>query len=174
MPRNRGLANMRNLNIRAVLKDTSEDSGCPRSDRRHEVRAHESKVCAYGLCESIEGERAVIEQGEVYSLNQSEHGILVLMGSQPRNRQLLELHVPQSRWEYAVNLYEVQWTTILPIESQGNLFLVGCRLLLGASRYWAFNSEVRRSAGMGLKKELAKQHLLVPRQTSSGSNSPAH
>ncbi|MBH0208602.1 MAG: hypothetical protein HP495_08825 [Nitrospira sp.] len=80
----------------------------------------------------------MIEQGEVYSLDCSERGMLVMMGSRPRNRQLLELHVPQTRWEYAVNLYEVQWTKVLSVESHGNLFLVGCRFLLGASRYRAF------------------------------------
>ncbi|HMS82142.1 MAG TPA: hypothetical protein PKD12_00655 [Nitrospira sp.] len=130
---------MKDLNAMVVTSGaTNEESDGSFLDRRQEVRVHESNVCAYGLCESIEGERMVIEQGEVYSLDRSEHGILVLMGSQPRNRQLLELHVPQTRWEYALNLYEVRWTKRLPVESRGNLFLVGCRLLLGASRYWAF------------------------------------
>lgn len=129
---------MGNLNTAAVSNDASERLDVPLSDRRQEVRVHDSKVCPYGLCESIKGERIVIEQGEVFSLDRSEQGILVLMGSQPRNQQLLELHVPQTRWEYALNLYEVQWTKALPVESQGNLFLVGCRLVLGASRYWAF------------------------------------
>ena len=131
---------MENLNTRVVPEGISKASESPLSDRRQEARVHEPKVCAYDLCESSGGERIVIEQGEVYSLNRSERGILVLMGSRPRNRQLLELHVPQSRWEYALNLYEVQWTKVLPVESHGNLFLVGCRLLLGASRYWAFSA----------------------------------
>ncbi|MBX3325255.1 MAG: hypothetical protein U0223_10860 [Nitrospira sp.] len=142
---------MRNLNMAVVSDETSEDSDGPLSDRRREVRVHESKVCVYGLCESIDGGRVEIEQGEVYSLDCSERGILVLMGTRPRNQQLLELHVPQTRCEYAVNLYEVQWTKILPVESRGNLFLVGCRLLLGVSRYWAFEPAVRRSSSLGLK-----------------------
>ena len=117
---------------------TCQETEGPFAARRQEARVNESKVCAYSLCESIEGERVALEQGEVYSLNRSEHGILVLMGSQPRNGQLLELHVAETRWEYSLNLYEVQWTKVIPVESQGHLFLVGCRLLLGASRYWAF------------------------------------
>ncbi len=106
--------------------------------RRQEARINEQKVCAYSLCESLDGKRVTIEQGQVYCINRSEHGILLLMGSLPRKRQLLELHVAETRWEYSVNLYEVQWTKIIPVESQGELFLVGCRLVFGASRYWAF------------------------------------
>ncbi|MDH4153732.1 MAG: hypothetical protein OEV01_08120 [Nitrospira sp.] len=138
------------------IREESEGTG---SNRRGEVRIQESKVCVYGLCESIEGGRVVIEQGEAYGLDRSERGILVLMGTQPRKQQLLELHVPRTRWEYALNLYEVQWTKILPVESQGNLFLVGCRLVLGASRYWTFNPEMRRSAGSRFKKEQANQPI---------------
>lgn len=138
---------MGNLNLAVVPTAIGRESEGLLSERRQEVRVDGSKVCGYSLCESIEGEQAVIEEGEVYSLNRSERGILVLMGSRPRNRQLLELHVPQARWEYAVNLYEVRWTKILPVESHGNLFLVGCRLLLGASQYWAFKPGVRNLLG---------------------------
>jgi hypothetical protein len=106
--------------------------------RRRETRVNEQKACVYSLCESLDGEQMTIEQGEVYSINRSEHGILVLMGGRPRERQLLELHIAETRWEYLLNLYEVQWTKIVPVESHGELFLVGCRLVFGASRYWAF------------------------------------
>ena len=99
---------------------------------------NEQKVCTYSLCESFDGEQVIIEQGEMYSINRSEHGILVLMGGRPRKRQLLELHIAEPRWEYSLNLYEVQWTKIVPVESHGELFLVGCRLVFGASRYRAF------------------------------------
>lgn len=129
---------MGNLNSAVVQKETSENSEGMLSNRRREARVQESSVCVYGLCESIDGGRVVIEQGEAFGLDRSERGILVLMGSQPRKQQLLELHVPRTRWEYALNLYEVQWTKTLPVETQGNLFLVGCRLVLGASRYCTF------------------------------------
>ncbi len=163
---------MGNLNLTVVPTAIGRESEGLLSERRQEVRVDGSKVCAYSLCESIEGERVLIEQGEVCSLNRSEHGILVLMGSWPRNRQLLELHVPQARWEYAVNLYEVQWTKVLPVESHGNLFLVGCRLLLGASQYWGFKPGVRRSPGLGLRRKQADLHMLVPQPISSKPNSP--
>lgn len=107
---------------------------CP--SRRGEARVSEQKVCAYSLCESLDGGHVNIEQGEVYCINRSEHGILVLMGSRPRTRQLLELQVAETQREYSLCLYEVQWTKVVPVETQGELFLVGCRLVFGASRYW--------------------------------------
>lgn len=163
---------MGNLNLTVVPTAIGRKSEGLLSERRQEVRVDGSKVCAYSLCESIEGERVLIEQGEACSLNRSAHGILVLMGSRPRNRQLLELHVSQARWEYAVNLYEVQWTKVLPVESHGNLFLVGCRLLLGASQYWGFKPGVRRSPRLGLRRKQVDLHMLVPQPISSKPDSP--
>ncbi len=106
--------------------------------RRREARCNEQKVCGYGLCESTGEESLSIEQGEAYCLNRSEHGVLILLGSGMRTRQLIELHIAETRWEHSLNLYEVQWTKAVPVESHGHLFLAGCRLVLGASRYWSF------------------------------------
>lgn len=106
--------------------------------RRREPRLVERKICTYELCESIDEEAVVIQQGEVFSLNRSEHGILVLMGQAPRNQQLMELNIPESWWRRSVCLYEVQWTKPIHVESQGELFLVGCRLTFGPSQYWTF------------------------------------
>ncbi len=114
----------------------SKEEVCP--SRRREARVNEQKVCGYSLCKSVDGRHVNIEQGEVYCINRSENGILVLMGSRPRTRQLLELHVAETQKEYSLSLYEVQWTKTLPVETQGELFLAGCRLVFGASRYWAF------------------------------------
>jgi hypothetical protein len=127
-----------NLNTEAAAVVASTDTEDAFPSRRREARVNEQKVCAYSLCESLDGEGVTIEQGKVYCINRSEHGILVLMGSRLRKGQLLELHVAETRWEYSLSLYEVQWTKIVPVESQGELFLVGCRLVFGASRYWAF------------------------------------
>jgi len=115
-----------------------EQVGAPALTRRREVRVKEQKLCTYELCESIDEEAVVIQQGEVYSLNRSAHGILILMGHAPRTQQLLEFHIPESRWRRSLNLYEVQWTKPVPVDSQGGLFLVGCRLTFGPSRYWTF------------------------------------
>ena len=124
-----------NLNADVAMVGVRKDVEVSFSSRRREARVNEQKVCAYSLCESLDGQQVTIEQGEVYCVNRSEHGILVLMGGRPRKQQLMELHVAETRWEYSLSLYEVQWTKILPVESQGELFLVGCRLVFGASRY---------------------------------------
>ena len=126
-----------NLNAEAAEVGVRRDVEAYLS-RRSETRVNEQKVCTYSLCESFDGEQVTIEQGKVYSINRSEHGILVLMGDRPRKQQLLELHIAETRWEYSLNLYEVQWTKMVPVEPHGELFLVGCRLVFGASRYWAF------------------------------------
>ena len=106
--------------------------------RRQEPRVVERKLCGYELCESIDEESVVIQQGELFTINRSAHGILILMGHRPRRQQIIELHIPESRWRQSMNLYEVQWTKAVPVESQGDLFVVGCRLTFGPSRYWAF------------------------------------
>lgn len=129
---------MGNLDHEAAMVGACADAEASCPSRRVEARVNEQKVCSYSLCESLDGQRVTIEQGEVYCINRSEHGILVLMGGRPRKQQLLELHIAETRWEYSLSLYEVQWTKRVPVDSQGQLFLVGCRLVFGASRYWAF------------------------------------
>jgi hypothetical protein len=108
------------------------------STRRREERIVEQRICTYELCESIDEEGVTIQQGEAYSLNRSPHGILLFMGSLPRRQQLLELHILESPWRRSLNLYEVQWTKPVPADSHGDLFLVGCQLMFGPSRYWDF------------------------------------
>jgi len=127
-----------NLNTEATVVTVPKDVKDSFSSRRREVRVNEQKICAYSLCESFDGKQVTIEQGEVYCINRSEHGILVLMGGRPRKRQLLELHAAETRWEYSMNLYEVQWTKIVPVKLHGELFLAGCSLVFGAPRYWTF------------------------------------
>lgn len=110
----------------------------PFPTRRREDRVAEQRVCTYEFCEAIDEAGVTIQQGEAYSLNRSPHGILLFMGSLPHRQQLLEVHVPESNWRRSLNLYEVQWAKPVPVESRGELFLVGCRLMFGPSRYWAF------------------------------------
>ena len=106
--------------------------------RRQEHRVLEQRVCSYVLCESIDEAGVVIQEGEAYSLNRSQHGILLLMGYSPNAKQIFELHIPEAHWRRSLNLYEVQWTKPLAIESRADLYLVGCRQVFGPSRYWAF------------------------------------
>lgn len=105
------------------------------SNRREEARIEARQICTYELCESIDEEAVVIQQGEVFTLNRSAHGILLIMGEAPRPKQLLELHIPESWWRHSINLFEAQWSKSFHVESQGDLFLVGCRLTFDPPRY---------------------------------------
>lgn len=126
------------LKTDSAMGGVAQQNVIPFPSRRREARCEVQKVCAYGLCESTDKEALTIEQGEAYCLNRSEHGILILIGRRPRPQQYIELDVAETRWEHSLNLYEVQWVKDIPVESHGELFLVGCRLVLGASRYWSF------------------------------------
>ena len=107
-------------------------------NRRREERVEKQRVCTYELCEAIDEQGVTIQQGEAYSLNWSPRGILLFMGYLPRMQQLLEVHISESRWRQSMNLYEVQWTKPVHVDSRGHLFLVGCRQMFGPSRYWDF------------------------------------
>lgn len=126
------------LKTQRTMAGIAHQNVIPFFSRRREARCDEPKVCAYALCESTDKQALTIEEGEAYCLNRSEHGILILMGRQPRFGQYIELDVAETRWEHSLNLYEVQWTRTISVESRGELFLVGGRLVLGASRYWSF------------------------------------
>jgi len=125
------------VRARSLVAAPGDEVGTLAPTRRREGRFVAQKLCTYELCESIDEEAVVIQQGEAYSLNRSAHGILLLMGNAPRPQQLLELHIAESRWRRSLNLYEVQWTKPVYVESQSDLFLVGCRLTFGPSRYLA-------------------------------------
>ena len=106
--------------------------------RRGEMRVKETRLCTYSLSESLGPEEVSIRQGEAYCVNRSRQGLLVMMGEQPREGQLLEVHVRESSWQYSATVYEVRWTHSLPVESQGELYLVGCRLVFSPAPYWKF------------------------------------
>ena len=106
--------------------------------RRGEMRVNETRLCTYSLSESLSQDEVSILQGEAYCVNRSRQGLLVMMGDQPREGQLLEVHLRESPWQYSATVYEVRWTQALPIESQGELYLVGCRLVFSPAPYWKF------------------------------------
>ncbi len=106
--------------------------------RRVEMRMNETKACTYHLCEPIDQDQVSILHGEAYCVNRSGRGILVMMGDQPRAGQLLEVRLRESQWRYSASVYEVRWMKPLSIESQGDLYLVGCRLLFRPAPYWKF------------------------------------
>jgi hypothetical protein len=103
-------------------------------NRRGEARIEDRHGCVYEICESGGRGVATIQQGQVFTLNRSAHGILLLMGDAPRVDQLIDIHNGQLGWRRSTMVYQVRWTRPLRVESQGDLFLVGCRQVTGSLR----------------------------------------
>jgi hypothetical protein len=104
-------------------------------ERRREARKDYGRMCSYEMVESIEENSVDIRQGEVFALNRSKEGMLLLMSQAPQEKQLIEVHSPRSRWGRSVNVFEARWASPLPVESLGNLYLIGCRRIFGPLRY---------------------------------------
>ena len=108
------------------------------SGRRCEARMRHRYMCSYEMLEATEEESVVIEKGVAFALNQSTEGMLLLMGQVPYVKQLIEVYTPRSRWSRTANVFEARWTRPVPIESLGNLYLVGCRRTFGPRHYLSF------------------------------------
>lgn len=105
-------------------------------DRRNEKRTDCGYTCTYEMMETLAADSFVIQQGEAVTLNQSAKGILLLMGATPQAGQLLEVHIPHSRWRTTLNLFEVRWVRPIHVESHGHLSVLGCLLTFGPYHYW--------------------------------------
>ncbi len=98
------------------------------SNRREEVRIEDCHSCSYEIIESGEPRIAAVQQGQVFTLNRSAHGMLLLMEEAPRLNQRIEVHSAKLGWWRSTMVYDVRWTQPIQIGPQGDLFLVGCRL----------------------------------------------
>ncbi len=99
----------------------------PPFNRRQEARVEDRHWYTYETYESHSAGREVVVEGKVQSLNRSAHGILLLMSAPPQVRQLIALSNPQLGWYRSTMVYEICWVRALPIESEHQQFLVGCR-----------------------------------------------
>ena len=115
---------------RALSRSLVDEQGglAPVSNRREEVRIEDCHSCEYEIIESGELRVAAVRQGQVFTLNRSAHGMLLLMGQAPRPNQLIEVHSARLGWWRSTMVYDVRWTQPIQIGPQGDLFLVGCRL----------------------------------------------
>lgn len=100
-------------------------------NRRAEARIEDCHSCEYEIIEPGEPRVAAVQQGQVFTLNRSAHGMLLLMGQAPRPNQLVEVHSARLGWWRSTMVYDVRWTRPIQIGPQGDLFLVGCRLTTG-------------------------------------------
>ena len=95
-------------------------------------------MCSYEVLESIDENSVGIRQGKAFAFNQSTEGMLLLISLAPHAKQLIEVHSPRSRWGWTVNVFETRWTKPVPVESFGNLYLVGCRRIFDPLHYLSF------------------------------------
>jgi len=107
-------------------------------ERRCESRMDYRWMCSYEMVDALEKESFVIEQGEALALNRSTEGTLLFMCRAPHVKQLIEVHSSRSGWGRTVTIFETRWAKPVPVESQGNLYLVGCRRIFGPCHYLSF------------------------------------
>lgn len=102
----------------------------PQHERRIDARFAVRTPCLYGL---MQGQRhaAPVISGKAHSLNISSEGILLLLDQKPQGGELLTLHNPDLQPQRTASLFEVRWTTVLPVGPQQPCYLVGCHLAFG-------------------------------------------
>jgi hypothetical protein len=112
-----------------------QESPAPVINRREEARIEDCHSCSYEIVAPGEpgaaGVQPGVQQGQVFTLNRSAHGMLLLMGQPPRPNQRIEVHSARLGWWRSTMVYDVRWTRPIQIGPQGDLFLVGCRLTTG-------------------------------------------
>ncbi len=104
-----------------------------RVERRREARHARISPCTYGLMRSVDRDGVTLEEGHGTAVNDSPTGMRLLLGVAPTKGQLLEIQTGNSAIKNAVCLAEVCWTKPLRQESQGALYLVGCRINFGST-----------------------------------------
>jgi len=113
-------------------KLVNEQEGlAPVINRREESRIEDCHSCSYELIAPGEPGAAGVQQGQVFTLNRSAHGMLLLMGQALRPNQRIEVHSAKLGWWRSTMVYDVRWTRPIQLGPQGDLFLVGCRLTTG-------------------------------------------
>lgn len=108
-----------------------------RVERRRELRQSGVGACTYALVRSVDRDGVTLEEGRGTALNESPSGLQLLLGIAPREGQLLEVQAQSSVFKGAHYLAHVCWTKLLREDEQGALYLVGCRVSLGASHFHA-------------------------------------
>lgn len=82
---------------------------------------------------SVDRDAVTLEEGQGTAVNDSPTGLRLLLGVAPSKGQLLEIQTGDSAFKNAICLAEVCWTKPLRKESQGVLYLVGCRVNFGTT-----------------------------------------
>ena len=96
------------------------------------------RLSAHVFVETNKEGPVVTGQGEAFAVNRSTEGMLLLSALVPHAEQLIEVRTPCFGWGRTVNIFEVRWTRPVEAESLGNLYLIGCRRILGPCHYLSF------------------------------------
>ena len=99
-------------------------------ERRLDARFTVRTPCHYEL-DSEHRRGTPVIAGKAHSLNVSSGGILLLLDHRPQAGQVLSLHNPALQSQPGISLFEVRWTTSLPLGTQQGCYLVGCHLAFG-------------------------------------------
>ena len=107
----------------------------PKQERRIDTRFAVKTPCLYELgTEQPQGTPAI--SGKAHSLNVSSGGVLLLLDQHPQAGQLLTIHNPALEPQRGISLFEVRWTTQLPLNVSQPCYLVGCHLAFGRFPYF--------------------------------------
>lgn len=106
-----------------------------RQERRIDARFAVRTPCLYELGKEQQQETPAIS-GKAHSLNVSPGGILLLLDQKPQAGQLLTIHNPALQPGRGISLFEVRWTTPLPVRAPQPYYLVGCHLAFGRFPYF--------------------------------------
>ncbi len=106
-----------------------------RQERRIDARFPVRTPCLYELGKEQPYEARAIS-GKAHSLNVSSGGILLLLDHKPQAGQLLTIHNPALQPQRGISLFEVRWTTPLPVGAPQPCYLVGCHLAFGRFPYF--------------------------------------
>ncbi|HQR16138.1 MAG TPA: PilZ domain-containing protein [Nitrospira sp.] len=99
-------------------------------ERRLDARFAVRTPCLYELDREQRRDIPMIF-GKAHSLNVSSSGVLLLLDQQPHTGQVLRLQNPALQSQQGISLFEVRWTTSLPLGTQQGCYLVGCHLAFG-------------------------------------------
>jgi hypothetical protein len=114
---------------------TEETMPPPVRERRIDTRFAVRTPCVYEWVVEHGSDAATI-LGKAYSLNVSSDGILLLLDQKPQSRQVLSLQNPALQRQRSLTLFEVRWSTHLPVGTTHPRYLVGCRLASGRFPYF--------------------------------------
>lgn len=115
----------------------AESPLAPSAERRRDRRMAQGETCDVALTHAFGPDHIMIEEGSGMAVNMSRSGMQVLLGVRPRPGQLLEVHLGGTL-QRSVSLMEVRWAKPVREDAQGQLYVAGCRLTFGPTRYWAF------------------------------------